>query len=32
MYGIVKLQEKIKGHPEMGWRERYRAEGTEEVA
>jgi NADH-quinone oxidoreductase subunit B len=32
MYGIIKLQEKIKGDPELGWRERYHAEGTEEVA
>ena len=31
-YGIIKLQAKIKGEPDMGWRERYRAEGTEEVA
>jgi NADH-quinone oxidoreductase subunit B len=32
MYGIIKLQNKIKGQPDLGWRERYRAEGTEEVA
>jgi NADH-quinone oxidoreductase subunit B len=32
MYGIIKLQDKIKGQPDLGWRERYRAEGTEEVA
>ncbi len=32
MYGIIKLQEKIKGQPDLGWRERYRAQGTEEVA
>jgi NADH-quinone oxidoreductase subunit B len=32
MYGIIKLQEKIKGQPDMSWRERYRAQGTEEVA
>ena len=31
-YGIIKLQNQIKGHPDQGWRERYRAEGTEEVA
>ena len=30
-YGIIKLQEKITGDPTMGWRERYKAEGTEEV-
>ena len=32
MYAIIKLQNKIKGEPDMGWRARYRAEGTEEVA
>ena len=32
MYGIIKLQNKIKGEPDMGWRARYRAEGTGEVA
>jgi NADH-quinone oxidoreductase subunit B len=32
MYSIIKLQNKIKGEPDMGWRARYRAEGTEEVA
>jgi NADH-quinone oxidoreductase subunit B len=32
MYGIMKLQDKISGHPDMGWRERYGAEGTGEVA
>ena len=32
MYGIIKLQDKIKGDPTMGWRARYGAEGTEEVA
>jgi NADH-quinone oxidoreductase subunit B len=32
MYGIIKLQNKIKGEPDMGWRARYHAEGTEEVA
>jgi NADH-quinone oxidoreductase subunit B len=32
MYGIIKLQNRIKGEPDMGWRARYRAEGTEEVA
>jgi NADH-quinone oxidoreductase subunit B len=30
MYGIIKLQNKIKGQPDLGWRERYGAEGTEE--
>ena len=32
MYGIIKLQDKIKGDPTMGWRTRYGAKGTEEVA
>ncbi len=32
LYGIVKLQEMIKGQPDMSWRERYEAQGTEEVA
>ena len=30
IYGIMKLQDKIMGDPAMGWRERYRAYGTEE--
>jgi NADH-quinone oxidoreductase subunit B len=29
--GIMKLQDKIMGKPDMGWRERYQAYGTEEV-
>ena len=32
MYGLLKLQAKIKGDPSLGWRKRYGAEGTEEVA
>jgi NADH-quinone oxidoreductase subunit B len=31
IHGILKLQRKIQGHPDHGWRSRYRAEGTEEV-
>jgi NADH-quinone oxidoreductase subunit B len=31
-YGIIKLQKKIKEHPDQGWRERYGARGTEEIA
>jgi hypothetical protein len=31
MYGILKLQDKITKEPELGWRERYGAKGTEEV-
>lgn len=30
MYGLIKLQRKIKGNPDLGWRERYDAYGTEE--
>jgi NADH-quinone oxidoreductase subunit B len=32
IYGIMKLQDKIMGTPDMGWRERYQAYGTEEDA
>ncbi len=32
LYGIIKLQNTIQGHPDMGWRERYQAYGTEERA
>ncbi len=32
IYGIMKLQDKITNDPGLGWRERYGAEGTEEVA
>jgi len=31
IYSIMKLQDKIMGHPGMGWRERYKAQGTEET-
>jgi NADH-quinone oxidoreductase subunit B len=31
-YGIIKLQKKIRDNPDMGWRERYHAHGTEEIA
>jgi NADH-quinone oxidoreductase subunit B len=30
MHGLIKLQRKIKGNPDQGWRERYNAYGTEE--
>jgi NADH-quinone oxidoreductase subunit B len=30
IHGIIKLQQKIQGHPDVGWRARYQAEGTEE--
>jgi NADH-quinone oxidoreductase subunit B len=30
MYGILKLQNKITKEPDLGWRERFHAEGTEE--
>ncbi len=32
IYGILKLQDKIMKDPGLGWRERYKAEGTEELA
>jgi NADH-quinone oxidoreductase subunit B len=32
IYGIMKLQDKISGERGPGWRKRYGAEGTEEVA
>ena len=32
LYGVIKLQDKIKGEPDLGWRKRYQAEGTEEIA
>ncbi|MGA2006814.1 MAG: NADH-quinone oxidoreductase subunit B family protein [Solirubrobacteraceae bacterium] len=31
MHGILKLRKMIQEDPDMGWRERYDAEGTEEV-
>jgi len=32
LYGFTKLQQKIMGNPEPGWRSRYNAHGTEEWA
>src|SRR6185295_15678875 len=32
MYGFNKLQRKIMGNPDQGWRARYNAAGTEEWA
>ncbi|HWH44741.1 MAG TPA: NADH-quinone oxidoreductase subunit B family protein [Thermoleophilaceae bacterium] len=32
IYGVLKLQKLIEQNPDMGWRERYRAHGTEEAA
>ena len=32
LYGFTKLQRKIMGHPDQGWRMRYNAFGTEEWA
>jgi NADH-quinone oxidoreductase subunit B len=32
MYGIIKLQDLVMNEPDMGWRERYKAQGTEEPA
>jgi len=31
MHGILQLRDMIQGDPNMGWRARYGAEGTEEV-
>ncbi len=31
MHGILRLRDQIQGHERVGWRERYDAEGTEEV-
>jgi NADH-quinone oxidoreductase subunit B len=30
MYGVLKLRNKILGDPDLGWRDEYRAHGTEE--
>ena len=32
LYGFNKLQRKIQGNPDPGWRQRYNADGTEEWA
>ena len=32
IYGIMKLQDQITKDPTLGWRERYRAYGTEEAS
>jgi NADH-quinone oxidoreductase subunit B len=32
LYGFTKLQRKIMGNPDQGWRARYAAYGTEEWA
>jgi len=31
MHGVLKLRKMVQDDPDMGWRERYGAEGTEEV-
>jgi NADH-quinone oxidoreductase subunit B len=31
VHGILRLRDKIHGHPREGWRERYQAVGTEEL-
>jgi NADH-quinone oxidoreductase subunit B len=31
MHGVLKLRRMVQEDPDMGWRERYRAQGTEEV-
>ena len=30
LHGVLRLQRKVQGDPELGWRTRYHAEGTEE--
>ena len=30
MHGVLKLQRMVQGNPDLGWRRRYQAEGTEE--
>jgi NADH-quinone oxidoreductase subunit B len=32
LYGFNKLQKLVRGQPDLGWRQRYNAEGTEEWA
>ena len=32
LHGFIKLQRKIQGNPDLGWRQRYNAIGTEEWA
>jgi NADH-quinone oxidoreductase subunit B len=32
LHGVLKLQRMIQGRPDLGWRRRYNAEGTEEWA
>jgi len=31
MHGILELRSMVHGDPTLGWRERYEAEGTEEI-
>jgi hypothetical protein len=31
MHGILKLRDMIQADPKAGWRERYDADGTEEI-
>ena len=31
IHGIIKLQHKVQEQPDLGWRKRYHAEGTEEL-
>jgi NADH-quinone oxidoreductase subunit B len=30
-HGVLKLRQRVHDHPEMGWRDRYNARGTEEL-
>ena len=31
MHGVLKLRKMVQDDPEMGWRARYEAQGTEEI-
>ena len=31
MHGVLKLRKMVQDDPDMGWRERYDARGTEEI-
>jgi NADH-quinone oxidoreductase subunit B len=31
MHGILRLRDRVQGHPSDGWRDRYDAVGTEEL-
>jgi NADH-quinone oxidoreductase subunit B len=31
LHGVLRLRDKVQGHPKDGWRDRYGARGTEEI-